>query len=89
MNGVEIREDNSMYLSNSVCEMDLKYELKENELLLTYDHTQCKFQANDKNETGKKIGKCYIKNNQLYVEITSFIEFGTGLGNGIYKLNKD
>ncbi len=46
----------------------------------------CKFQTQSGNNIGKEVGKCYIQNGELIVDIKEIPELdGTNIGGGSFK----
>ena len=84
---ITIGKDKSFMMSNPVCESNFTYKNSGSELILEFQEVQCKFQPQNGNNKGKEVGKCYILNGELIVEIENIPELdGTGLqGGGKFK----
>jgi hypothetical protein len=68
---VSIKSNNELSISNSVCEASLTCNIKNNELILFFNSVAGKLNNDYSYLTNKEIGKCYNKNNELYIEITN------------------
>ena len=76
---VTIKSNGEITISNSVCEAYLTHKIENNELILFLNDALCKFENDYGKLANKQIGKCFIKDNALYIEISDE-DMSNGMG---------
>ena len=83
---ISIGKDKSISMGGSVCQSNFSYKESGSELILIFEEVYCKFQTQDGNNKGKEVGKCYIKNGELIVDIKKIPELdGTNIEGGTFQ----
>lgn len=74
---VSIKSNNEMSLSNSVSEVSLTYEFKNNELILFFNSVASKLNNDYSKLINKEIGKCYYRENEFFIDINDEVMKGS------------